>query len=335
MPTSQLITENLFERVLLEPAKRGARELFVLSGYASASMVTKHFEIAAKELAIDLSIDLHIGMSGRDGLSRNTLLGLQSIPRQIGNRSFNCSLSTRGTSNHSKIYVWCDDSGPMEAYLGSSNYTQMGFGISEASLSHKEVCLPMDPIAGFDYVMASSRGGISYKSPDIADFIDLFDEQVHTSLSVEEPTTSISATAFVDLPLVMSRASDQGEVHQKSGLNWGQREGRNPDQAYIPIPSGIAKAKFFPEKGVHFQVITDDGEAFICTVAQEGDKALETPSDNSILGKYFRKKLGLPSGAFIQRDHLQSFGSNVVRIYKDTDDCYRLSFQPGRNLEAS
>jgi len=89
MSTNELITDNLFERVLLEPAKRGANELFVLSGYASASMVTKHFEVASKELSIDLSIDLHIGMSGRDGLSRNTLLGLQSIPRQIAGRSFN------------------------------------------------------------------------------------------------------------------------------------------------------------------------------------------------------------------------------------------------------
>lgn len=334
MPSSQLITENLFERVLLEPAKRGARELFVLSGYASATMVTKHFEVAAKELSVDLSIDLHIGMSGRDGLSRNTLLGLQAIPRQIGNRSFNCTLSTRGYSNHSKIYVWCDESGPREAYMGSSNYTQMGFGLSEASATHREVCLPMDPVVGFDYVLASAQGGISYKSPDIADFIDLFDEQPHPAISGEEPGAQKHGQDFVDLPLVVNRGLDRGEVHQKSGLNWGQRDGRNPDQAYIPIPSVIAKAHFFPKKGLHFQVITDDGEAFICTVAQEGDKAIETPSDNAILGKYFRKKLGLPSGAFIQKEHLQAFGSNLVRFYKDSDDFFRLSFQPGNNLQS-
>jgi hypothetical protein len=334
MPANQLITENLFERVLLEPAKRGARELFVVSGYASASMVTKHFEVVSKELSIDLSIDLHIGMSGRDGLSRNTLLGLQSIPRQIGERTFNCSLSMRGDSNHSKVYVWCDDSGPKEAYLGSSNYTQLGFGISQASQTHKEICVAVDPIASFEYVMASAQGGISYKSPDIANYIDLFDERLNTKENDDENLPLDSDSAFVELPLVMSRSSDQGEVHQKSGLNWGQREGRNPDQAYIPIPSTIAKSKFFPEKGVHFQVVTDDGEAFICTVAQDGDKALETPSDNSILGKYFRKKLGLPYGAFIEKTHLANFGSNVVRIYKDADDSYRLSFQPGRTFEA-
>ena len=334
MNQSPLISENLFERVLLEPAKRGARELFVVSGYASASMVTKHFEVVSKELSIDLSIDLHIGMSGRDGLSRNTLLGLQAIPRPIGERSFNCSLSVRGESNHSKIYVWCDDSGPKEAFLGSSNYTQLGFGISESSTRHKEVCVEVDPIASFDYVMSAAQGGISYKSPDISNFIDLFDEHIDARDKEDELKSEQTPQIFVDLPLVMSRPSDQGEVHQKSGLNWGQREGRNPDQAYIPVPSTIAKANFFPEKGVHFQVVTDDGEAFFCTVAQDGNKAIETPSDNSILGKYFRKRLGLPSGAFIEKSHLDNFGSNMVRFYKDADESYRLSFQPGRIFEA-
>jgi len=333
MPSNNLITDNLFERVLLDPVKRGARELFIISGYASAAMVTKHFEMASKELATDLAIDLHIGMSGRDGLSRNTLLGLQSIPRQIGGRSFNCSLSVKGESNHSKIYVWCDDSGPKEAYVGSSNYTQLGFGIAATSLSHKEICVSVDPAAGFEYVLSATKGGIGYKSPNLPDFIDLLDEQLTPLSNVEELIPPGNPSMFVDLPLIMLRPSDQGEVHTKSGLNWGQRDGRNPDQAYIPIPATVAKMKFFPEKGVHFQVVTDDGEAFICTVAQDGDKALETPSDNSILGKYFRRRLGLAMGAFVEREHLQAFGSNVARIYKDGDDCYRLSFQPGRNLK--
>jgi hypothetical protein len=330
MSTNQLIVDNLFQKVLLEPAQRGAKELFVLSGYASASMVTKHFEVVSKELSIDLAIDLHIGMSGRDGLSRNTLLGLQAIPRQIGDRSFNCSLSMAGSSNHSKIYVWCNDNGPVEAYMGSCNYTQVGFGISATAMNHREMCIAIDPIAGFDYILDSSKGGISYKSPDIGDFINLYDEQTNLKKSIEDPAIPHRSNDFVDLPLVMSRPPDQGEVHQKSGLNWGQREGRNPDQAYIPIPSTVAKEKFFPEKGVHFQVITDDGEAFICTVAQDNDKALETPSNNSILGKYFRTQLGLPSGAFIEKKHLEKFGSNMVRIYRDSDDLYRLSFQPDR-----
>lgn len=334
MVATQLIQKNLFEKILVEPAKRGNNELFVLTGYASAAMVTKHFEVITKELSLELSIDLHIGMTGRDGLSRNTLLGLQSIPRQIPGRVFNCTMNVRGTSNHSKLYVWCDDSGPQEAYIGSSNYTQLGFGVSNASTHHKESCVQLDANVAFEYVLASSQGGISYKSPDILDYIDLIDELAKSEAALEELNlNSLAALEFVDLPLVMTRPSDNGEVHSKSGLNWGQREGRNPNQAYIPVPSFIAKSSFFPEKGIHFQVITDDGEAFICTIAQDGDKALETPNDNSILGKYFRKRLGLALGTFVTKEHLESFGSNQVRIFKEDDESFRLTFEPGQIYE--
>ena len=331
MVFTQLISNNLFEKVLVEPAKRGNNELFVLSGYASAAMVTKHFEIITKELSLELSIDLHIGMTGRDGLSRNTLLGLQSIPRQIQGRSFNCTMSARGQSNHSKIYVWCNDSGPQEAFIGSSNYTQMGFGITQNAANHKETCVKLNAEVAFEYVLASSVGGIGYRSPDIMNYIDLVDELTISEAGLEESNSKLSTSLeFVDLPLIMTRPSDNGEVHAKSGLNWGQREGRNPSQAYIPIPSVVSKSSFFPEKGIHFQVITDDGEAFICTVAQDGDKALETPNDNSILGKYFRERLGLAIGAFVTKEHLQEFGSNQVRIFKEDEECYRLSFEPGQ-----
>jgi hypothetical protein len=331
MFSTELLSNNLFEQVLVEPAKRGNNELFVLSGYASAAMVTKHFEVVAKELSLDLSIDLHIGMTGRDGLSRNTLLGLQSIPRQIQGRSFNCTMSARGESNHSKIYVWCNDSGPQEAFIGSSNYTQMGFGVTRAAVNHRETCVKLNAEVAFEYVLASSQGGISYRSPDIMNYIDLIDEIAGSEVETDESDSNLNMSLeFVDLPLIMTRPSDNGEVHPKSGLNWGQREGRNPNQAYIPIPSVVSKSNFFPEKGIHFQVITDDGEAFICTVAQDGDKALETPNDNSILGKYFRERLGLAIGAFVTKAHLQEFGSNQVRIYKEDDECYRLSFKPGQ-----
>lgn len=330
MISGELFSEELFARVLLDPAKRGSRELFIVSGYTSAAMVTKHFELASNEVGVELTIDLHVGMTGRDGLSRNTLLGLQSIPRQIGEKSFNCTLSTRGTSNHSKLFVWCDDSGPREAFMGSSNYTQFGFGLAQASQTHKEICVEINPQVAFEYAMASSRGGISYKSPDIAEHIDLYDEQEQREQDSDGTSTSVPPiTKFFDLPLVMQRPSNRGEVHHRSGLNWGQRENRNPDQAYIPVPAGITRTGLLPEKGVHFQVITDDGEAFICAVAQDGGKAIETPHDNSILGKYFRRRLGLPEGSYVTKEHLISFGSNVVRMTKLNEDTYRLSFQPG------
>ena len=330
MTFGEVISENLFERVLLEPTARGANELFIVSGYASAAMVSRHFEIVSKEFGRDLSINLHVGMSGRDGLSRNTLLGLQSIPRQLSGREFNCTLSPRGSSNHSKVYVWCDEAGPREAFLGSSNYTQLGFGVTGSNTRHREVCTPIDPEMGMRYVLESSKHGIGYKSGDVFDYIDLFDDFSKQTESIEDPQNRVELTSeFVDLPLVMMRGKNAGEVHHRSALNWGQRENRNPNQAYIPVPSSVAKSSFFPEKGVHFQVSTDDGEAFLCTVAQDGEKAIETPTDNSIIGLYFRRRLGLPSGARVNRSDLERFGATSVRFTRRDLENYELSFQPG------
>ena len=51
-----------------------------------------------------------------------------------------------------------------------------------------------------------------------------------------------------------------------------------------------------------------------CVTAQDGGKGLHTHKDNSILGKYFRERLGLPSGEFITRKHLDKLWSRQCRI---------------------
>ena len=47
-------------------------------------------------------------------------------------------------------------------------------------------------------------------------------------------------------------------VPYSSGLNWGQRPGREPNQAYISVPVYIQKSNFLPLPGVEFSILTDD-----------------------------------------------------------------------------
>ena len=42
------------------------------------------------------------------------------------------------------------------------------------------------------------------------------------------------------------------------GLNWGQRENRDPNQAYLQLEPKIYNSDFFPVKGKYFVVETDD-----------------------------------------------------------------------------
>ncbi|MEZ9357068.1 hypothetical protein AB4143_12920 [Vibrio breoganii] len=111
-----------------------------------------------------------------------------------------------------------------------------------------------------------------------------------------------------------------------SGLNWGQRKGRDKNQAYLSVPSSVQKSGFFPDIGVEFILETDDGEIWKCARRQANGKAIHTVESNSIMGEYFRKRLGLASGDFVIIDHLLSYRRLTVDIYKKNDVHFILDF---------
>ena len=88
----------------------------------------------------------------------------------------------------------------------------------------------------------------------------------------------------------------------------------------------MKNARVFPERGREFTIITDDGLSFICVVAQEGNKAIETCRDNSILGRYFRQRLGIASGSTVSRADLDSYGRSSVLLYRIDEDTYYMDF---------
>jgi hypothetical protein len=326
-----LITDDLFKKVLLEPVQSGAVELHVVTGYASPAMVTKHLAELRRLGVNSFSIDLLVGMTGIDGLPRSTLAGFLSIPRQSANANFACKFTLPGKSIHSKVYVFSDSRGPVKAFAGSANYTQVGFGLFGNSRVHHEAVVEIDPDLALDYILKLHENSINYLNSQIGDHVNITDEPSSgeaRQMAMLYGTEMTDVTEKVNLPLVQT-SKNRGEVHERSGLNWGQREGRNPNQAYIPVPAEIARTGFFPDRGIHFQLITDDEESFIATVAQDNDKAIETPNDNSLLGKYFRLKLGVEENLLVETHHLTDYGSNAVEITKIHDGLYKMSFRPG------
>ena len=102
------------------------------------------------------------------------------------------------------------------------------------------------------------------------------------------------------------------------GLNWGQRIGREPNQAYIQLPIEIYRSDFFPKKPEHFNVRTDDGKDIIFTRAQKTDEgtALQTPEDNSLFGRYLRTRMGIPLGDEITKEDILSYGCKEITFFK-------------------
>ncbi|WP_143531077.1 restriction endonuclease PLD domain-containing protein, partial [Rodentibacter ratti] len=114
-----------------------------------------------------------------------------------------------------------------------------------------------------------------------------------------------------------------GALPQRSGLNWGQREGRRPNEAYIKVSS--SNYSFFPID-TQFEIRTKDGHSFICAIAQQGGKAIHTPHDNCEFGRYFRNKLGVPLGSPISISDLTRYGRTSVTFSKINSNTYMMDF---------
>ncbi len=117
------------------------------------------------------------------------------------------------------------------------------------------------------------------------------------------------------------------------GLNWGQRERRDPDQAYLQLTPEVYRSNFFPVKKNYFVAETDDGETLIFNRGQKGEDgcALETPDDNAKLGRYLRKRLGILYGKKIEKEDIENYGRSSIRFYKIDNIHYKLDFSKYSN----
>jgi len=138
-----------------------------------------------------------------------------------------------------------------------------------------------------------------------------------------------SSFDVVTLPLT---TTIKGEllVPKSSGLNWGQRPGREQNQAYLAVPAYIQRSNFFPEPGEIFLIECDDGEVFNCIRAQANGKAIETPGNNSLLGIYFRRRLGIMPGYMVKIENLINYGRSSVDVSYINDYKFFLDFSPHR-----
>jgi hypothetical protein len=130
---------------------------------------------------------------------------------------------------------------------------------------------------------------------------------------------------FVTLPFA-TKIKGEIQVPKSSGLNWGQRPGREQNQAYLSVPAYILRSNFFPLPGVAFEVECDDGEKFQCVRAQANGKAIHTPSNNSLFGIYFRRRLGVIPGYTVTVGHLSKYGRSSVDVYKLDETKFFLDF---------
>lgn len=299
-----MLTEDLVEHILIKPATAGkADKLLVVSGYATANMYHSHRSIL-KEMGIEVSVELVVGMTPVDGIIEAQHKAFQSLR----SKKFSCNYLPKNKAPcHAKVYVWLRQGKAVQAFSGSANYTVTAFKSGQ-----QEAMASVDPKQALAFYRKVKAGSVPCASREAQQVV---------RLPGKESLERVDEQESVLLPLVTRRT---GETHNKAGLNWGQRPGRDPDQAYIPIPSNLRH--FFPPKAEPFTAATDDGHTFTMVVAQMDGKALHTPDDNSELGRYFRGRLGLVSGQKVTKDHLAKYGRFDVRFTRIDEETFEMDF---------
>ena len=319
-----MYSDDLFKNILCTPVTKGADHLHVVSGYATAAMAFHHINHINKQ-GHDIKVNLIVGMCPNDGLSISNHNGFIKLVEDDFAGRFECSYVMFPPAVHSKVYIWTKDEKPIFGFAGSANYTQNAFCSKQ-----REAMAACDPHVAYEYYQHLLSDTIYCTHNDTEDIIQLYKENFNRKKKQITEQEDIENQNVQGLEHVKVTFINRfGKISEGSGLNWGLRGGkggREPNQAYIPLKSDIYKSDYFPPRKQHFTVHTDDGKILICSRAQENGKAIHTPHNNSLIGEYFRYRLGVANGGFITMDDLLNYGRTDVDFYKIDDETYYMDF---------
>ena len=315
-----MLYSNIASSILFAPPCRGADALKIVSGYATPSMASWYIKSLQERGSNSISISLLVGMVPYDGLSISVHEGFKTLQgKQYSSAvsSFSCSYLFANPPVHANLYIWLKDAVAVEAYTGSADFVQNAFVSSRIEIMEK--CNPEEALA---YYTSLEGRSIYCNHSEVEDSIVI--RPTHQILDAENnPLPSLSGEGIESVCLsLLSRLNDVG---QKSGLNWGQRNKRNRNEAYIPLPQSVVRQGFFPLER-HFTVVTDDGLTLILRVEQQNNKAITTPLSNAQLGEYFRRRLNLGNGAYVTKQSLLDYGRTDVTFYKIDEEQFFMDF---------
>ncbi|MBT5426879.1 MAG: NgoFVII family restriction endonuclease [Bacteroidetes bacterium] len=311
----QIISNSLSEEILTSPIRRReADSLHILSGFASSNAASRHLR-SLSEISDNFNLQLTIGMARNGAITQNSHLAFRRLTQEFYCTKFSCNYMPVTSPIHSKIYVWLREQTPVRAWICSANYTQAAL----YTFRQQEVASSCNPNQALEIVQQAYNSGVSCTSDS-------------AQACVADRVPSIAGNVIQRGDLVLetvswSLLSDTREDGLRYGINWGHRGTRNRNEAYIPIPSQVYNTSFFPDRPINFTVRTDDGFVFTCVREQDNGKAITTPINNSDIGLWLRRRIGLNSGDLITSDNLQSANVAIVSFSKISEDEYLLEMK--------
>lgn len=320
-----MILNDIAKTVLFDPLARDVNELYIVSGYATPTMLSWYIKNLYHKTQTPIKVHLLVGMVPFDGVSVSVHEGFIQLvrseqPQEIA--KLECSYIYDAPAVHSNLFIWTKDGTPVLAFSGSAYFVQSSF----VGRHRQEVMNECDPQEALQYYQSLIDRSIYVHHAEVEEYVVI--HPTHAVLDMENALIEGFDLMAQDgyQKVTLSLVTRSGEPGKRSGLNWGQRPGRNPNEAYISLPSRIAKSGFFPLEKRHFTAITDDRHQLILRIEQQNDKAITTPARNSDLGEYFRNRLELANGAFVTRADLDRYGRTDVVFLKLDEETYYMDF---------
>lgn len=320
-----MVLKDITKTILFEPLSHDVNELYIVSGYATPTMLSWYIKNLYHKTQTPIRIHLLVGMVPFDGISVSVHEGFIQLvrgeqPQEIA--KLECSYIYDSPAVHSNVFIWAKDGSPVLAFSGSANFVQSSF----VGRHRQEVMNECNPQEALEYYQSLIDRSIYVHHAEVEEYVVI--HPTHAVLDLENTLIEGFDLMAQDgyQTVTLSLITRTGEPGKRSGLNWGQRPGRNPNEAYISLPSKIAKSGFFPLEKRHFTAITDDRHQLILRIEQQNDKAITTPARNSDLGEYFRNRLGLANGAYVTRENLDRYGRTDVVFLKLDEETYYMDF---------
>ena len=321
--------KNLEEIIFNRHKNVPADELIILSGYIGPEPVMR-----LKDLPFPVT--LVYGMYASEGIREqlhNKLLTIQE--KQANTKIFYSQIPV-----HSKCYIWLNDKKINNAFVGSAN-----FSVSGLENDYKE---SLAEITTDSYTALSDY--YLYVLSNARRCDDLDPKFKYQSFMKGRPNCSVKIADDPYSAIINLLKND--EVPEKSGLNWGIADGHvTLGDAYIPLhketilshPGLIPPKQGFANQNVAgakknrqndaVEFIWDDGE--VMQGLLEGNNSINglnypkqmcsSPNKN-ILGKYLRKRLGVPLDYRITKQDLLRYGRTNIKITLLGEGIYGLDF---------
>jgi len=327
-----LFYENLEEIVFHRHEMFDVDELIVLSGYVGPQPVGRLQSLPFKTSVI-------FGMYGADKISEKLHHALLAISAT----SENTTILYSKLPVHSKCYVWRKNKNIVAALVGSAN-----FSVSGLSNPYKEVLAEttFDTFAPLNAYLQTVLNNCVICSDDSI--------KLKNALQRIQPSANNAQILGVseDICRTASLLDENGQVPQKSGLNWGLSDGHTAKgDAYIKISKLDLRSspQLFPPKQLEEARVTEGGKKgrqndavefmwddgtvmeglleatqFIDDVAFP--KHICSSPRKNILGTYLRQRLGVDINHLITVEDLHRYGRTTIDISLQGEGIYYLDF---------